>query len=90
MDLHLRTTTLLLFGDAPCALYFGHGGFALRRLGGELPQPDARVDARVAGDARRPAAERLAAQHVGDPAVDELRAAVVRVLEVNCSAAAGS
>jgi hypothetical protein len=36
------------------------------------------------------AAERLAAQHVGDPAVDELRAAVVRVLEVNCSAAAGS
>lgn len=36
------------------------------------------------------AAERLARQHIGDPAVDELRAAVVRVLEVKCSAAAGS
>ena len=36
------------------------------------------------------AAERLAKQHIGDPAVDELRAAVVRVLEVKCSAAAGS
>ncbi len=36
------------------------------------------------------AAERLAAQHIGDPAVDELRAAVVHMLEAKCSAAAGS
>jgi hypothetical protein len=36
------------------------------------------------------AAAELAKQHIGDPAVDELRAAVVRVLEVKCSAAAGS
>jgi hypothetical protein len=36
------------------------------------------------------AAERLAAQGRGDPMIDELRAAVVRVLEVKCTAAAGS
>ena len=36
------------------------------------------------------AAERLAAQGKGDPMIDELRAAVVRVLEVKCTAAAGS
>jgi hypothetical protein len=46
-----------------------------------------------AADAREvliAAAERLAAQQLGDPMIDELRAAVVRVLEVNCTAAAGS
>ena len=36
------------------------------------------------------AAERLAAQHIGDPMIDELRAAVVRALELKCGAAAGS
>lgn len=36
------------------------------------------------------AAERLAAQRIGDPAVGELRAALVRALEAKCSAAAGS
>jgi len=36
------------------------------------------------------AAERLAAQRVGDPSVDELRAAVMRVLEADCGAATGS
>jgi hypothetical protein len=34
------------------------------------------------------AAERLAAERVGDPMMDELRAAVVRVLEARCRAAA--
>ena len=34
------------------------------------------------------AAERLAAQHIGDPMMDELRAAVVRELEPRCGAAA--
>lgn len=36
------------------------------------------------------AAERLAAQGIGEPMIDELRTAVVRVLEVKCTAAAGS
>jgi len=36
------------------------------------------------------AAERLAAQGTGDPMIDQLRAALVRVLEVKCTAAAGS
>ena len=34
------------------------------------------------------AAERLAAQHIGDPMMDELRAALVRELEPRCGAAA--
>lgn len=34
------------------------------------------------------AAERLAAQHIGDPLIDELRVAVVRELEPKCGAAA--
>src|SRR5262249_61542465 len=46
-----------------------------------LPEADAR-------QALMDAAERLAAQRIGDPMMDELRAAVVRELEARCRAAA--
>jgi hypothetical protein len=46
-----------------------------------LPQDEAR-------QALLAAAERLAAQGIGEPVIDEVRAAVVRELEARCSAAA--